>query len=321
MDAHAEDLLIAAIVLPAPEAEQHWREWRASADLDRLDEAAVLAFPLLGDRLPDWLEGDPARTMLLGICKRSWSRNQIKLKELAGILKRFREAGIARVAVAGSVAWTFYYAPSPRPVESLELLVRRGEVGPASRVLKTAGWSPEGKLPTNEELDRVEGIWFARGADRLKLSWRLLPWSEEVAAEREELRGVREVHVHDEPVGLPSAEDMLLCALVGYRDEREVEWRCDAMQLASLRSTRVRIDWRHIRRMLLDRPEAIARLQELKQNWNADIPPGVFRGKRKWEAIRSDYRWRARELGQRRSVTGFILYLGDRWRRVFLQRS
>lgn len=309
------DSLLKAILSPPDQAEPHWRAWRAWADLDRLDDKALLMLPLLADRLPQWLSGDPARALLLGIAKRCWTQNQLKLREIEVMLKALDEAGIRRVALTGSAAWAFFHRPALRPIESIELLIRRDQLARAARVLERLRWTPARQLPVRDELDRTESVWFDRDADRLKLSWRLLPWSPEIAADYENLPKIERVRVFDQDAFLLESEAMLVAALAGYRAPVELDWRCDAVRL--LRSRR--IDWRRMRGMLLDQPQALPRMRELQQDWGIAVPDGVFRGRGRGLEIWSDYRWRAWEQRRARSLGGFAAYLCDRWWRVFVK--
>jgi hypothetical protein len=307
--------LLKAIVLPPDQSEPHWRAWRVSADLDRLDGKTLLMLPLLSDRMPNWLTGDPARGLLLGIAKRGWTENQLKLRQLAAILEALREAGMGCVVVTGSVAWMFLHRPGVRRIESLELLIRRDQLACAAAALQRLQWKLSSELPAGEELDRTEGVWLERDANRLKLSWRPLPWSPEIAADRENLRTGEPVSIFEQDALLPEAEAMLLYALAGDRDPAGLDWRCDALCL--LRSRR--IDWGRMRDLLLDLPQALPRLRQLQQDWGIAIPENVFRPRGRWEQIWSDYRWRAWEQRRQRSPAGFAGYLCDRWWRVFVK--
>lgn len=309
------DSLLKAIVLPPDQAELHWRAWRASADLDHLDGKTLRMLPLLSRRMPQWLAGDAARGLLLGIARRAWSENQLKLRELAAILQALRESAIERVTLTGSVAWMFLHRPAIRPAESLEVLIRRDQLVRGAAALERLHWKPSRELPAADELDRTEGMWFGRGADRLKLSWRLLPWSPEIAADHEKFPTGEAVRIFEHRAFLPEPEALLLQALAADRDPAELDWRLDALPL--LRSRR--IDWERIGDWLPDVPYASPRIGELQRDWGIAIPEKMFRARGRFKKIWSDYRWRAWEQRRERSIAGFAAYLCDRWWRVFVK--
>jgi len=301
-----------ALLLPSVQAELCWREWRCSANLDRLSPGALLLLPMLAHCLPGWLANDPARGVLLGICRRCWSHNQLRLRQLDHVVKDLREAGIGPIVLSGSVAWMFLYRPALRPIESLELLIRREQVPKAADVVRVAGWTPARELAVGEEMDRIEGVWFDRGPDRLKLSWRIVPASPEIAAERERISGLQSVQLCDEAAGLLAPEDMLLHAFAGYRDPCEIDWRTDASQLLKSRP----VNWRRMRGLLREEPVALSRARELRDQWGAAIPPSVFRELSRWEVLCRDYRRRSWQQRRSCSFAGFAVYLGRRsWRR------
>src|ERR1700691_4592061 len=97
----SQRLLWDAIVLPLPQAGNAWRRWRESIDLDHLDDRSFHLLPALAGRMPAWLEKDPQRAILLGICRRAWSQNQVCRKLLADALEILSAVGIERVAPTG----------------------------------------------------------------------------------------------------------------------------------------------------------------------------------------------------------------------------
>ena len=312
VDASTRALLLKALTAPPAEDEGHWREWRASIRIDELDGDALRMLPLLSERLPQWLADDPARGLILGICKRAWSRNQIQLSRLAAVIALLREARIDPVVITGSAAWSFRHQPAIRLVEALEILIRREQLRDAAETLARNGWAAAREIPAGDELDRIEGLWFRGGDDHLKLSWRLLPGSPEIAGDCERLPRLTASGIAGADL-LPD-EEMLLHALAGYRDEQEIDWRCDALLLIGPR----KVDWRRMQRLLRDAPQAHVRLRELREQWGCAIPV-IPQTPTRFEKLWDDYRWRAWERGRKRSTAGFVGYLCERWWNVFVR--
>jgi hypothetical protein len=149
----------------------------------------------------------------------------------------------------------------------------------------------------------------------LKLSWRLLPGTPEMAAACEKLPTLGSTQIGQETVALLAPEEMLLQALSGYRDPSEVDWKCDALQLLKSRP----VNWRRMRAQLHDSPQAMQRIRELQEHWGIAIPAGVFRSPTRWEAIRRDYEWHVWHDRRERSRVGFAAYLCERWWKVFVR--
>ena len=107
-------LLWDALTLPPAQAEDAWRRWRASVDLDHLDNDSFHLLPALAGRMEAWLANDRQQAILMGICRRAWSQNQIRRKVLTQALEILSTAGIERVAATGPVAWGPCIGPMER---------------------------------------------------------------------------------------------------------------------------------------------------------------------------------------------------------------
>ncbi len=95
-------ILLDALLLPPSDAENAWRKWRASVDLDRIDPEEFLSPAHVSRaRLPAWTANDPQQGILLGICRRAWSENQSRRKSLAEAIASLNAAGIDRVSATG----------------------------------------------------------------------------------------------------------------------------------------------------------------------------------------------------------------------------
>ncbi len=312
-------LLMQAILSPAGEAEQTWRRWRREVDPDKMSADCVRLLPMLVDSSSSWLAGDPARNLILGICKRAWTRNQIQLRALCELVTALRVGGVD-VSVAGPAAWAILRQAkkSFRPVSFPELLVAREKALQALHILAGSGWVPlpDSVSPEGEALDYVQGIWLQKpSGERCKLNWRLFPAPPEFAAEWEELPACETVAVQGVTLVLPRKDVLFATALTGDRSEDDPDWRCDAAFL--LREYRV--GWSGVVRYLRFVPDARMRLADLARETGQYIPVSVLREpeisplRAHWEVLWRDYRfliWRHREP---HSVRGFLRYLCLRW--------
>src|SRR5579871_1875587 len=302
-------LLLEAFVLPPAQATDKWRRWRETLDLDRLDAAYFQMLPMMAHRLDAWLTDDPARQVIQGICKRAWTHNQMAFRSLVTIGDVLREAGVAGIVVTGSAAWALLYSENKaiRPIDSLELLVRRGDAALAIEVLHRAGWSlaPGLPRPEGQVFDNLEGVWLHGGPDerideRIKISWRLLPCAAELAADRETLGSPVPIEIQGIKAHILPPEEMLLHALAGHRESYQVDWRWDALALLAARP----VDWARMTRLLDAESIARRRLSELHEDWRITIPSDVLKQETSWwrrrfDAVWRDYRWHAWRAGAR----------------------
>ena len=172
--------ILDVFMLSPSDGKEAWRRWRARTDLDKLDVECLEVLPTLSGRLLEWLAGKPDDTgkhTLVGICRRGWVMNQLRYRAAADTLSTLQLAGVQPVAI-GPLAWALVYAEEKavRPIETLDILVRRASVPEAARALQNAGWIPEAGMPSPEGpiLDRFRGIWFrSLSGMSLQLAWRL----------------------------------------------------------------------------------------------------------------------------------------------------
>lgn len=311
-------LLIDALLAEPAAGEAYWRRWRAEVDLDRMSEDCVRLLPVLATRYPAWLAADPAKNLILGLTKRAWTRNQLLLRSLTGLLASLTRAGVREPAIAGPAAWALLYQSekSFRPVFFFELLIRREEALRTAGALIALGWNlaPSQVLPRPEEFDYTEAIWFRNEAgEGLRLTWRLFPAPGDRAAEWEILPPLETIEFQNTTIPVPSRDVMLACALAGRRDGDHLDWRCDAITV--LRGGAV--DWTRVSQCIQFSPAARTRLLQLARETAAPIPPGLRRRPPRlwfqWNLVQADYR-RDRSLrGEPASLRGFFRFLCERW--------
>ena len=105
--------------------------------------ASFHLLPTLAGRMAPWLADDPEQEIVLGICRRAWSQNQLRRKLLANALAILGAAGIERAAAIGPVLFSAQWPEgSIRPVGRVDLLVEPASVRAAFDAFLTAGWKP-----------------------------------------------------------------------------------------------------------------------------------------------------------------------------------
>lgn len=258
--------LIRAVAMPMHEAHAAWREWRASADIDRLSAEAFHVIPVLGGRLGEWLDGDPAAGVFRGIVRRAWTETQLRLSAFRRIASALEQAGCGPVVAGGSLAVCLLnQSPeSVRSISDIRLIVRRDSLARSVEVIEAAGWRLSGPLPPAEGLDWTAAAYFSRQGMSLVLQWRVLPVPQaKVAAVEAEFLDHRQiVDGGAVPVWAPGPEHAMLAALCGRLDfdADMVPWQVDAALLPL-----DGIVWRRWRAMAeMFAPEAFDRLDEMR---------------------------------------------------------
>ena len=186
--------LLRALLLPAAEAQLAWREWRVSANLDKLSEEDFFMLPVLGGRLTQWLAGDPAAGIVRGVLRRAWTENQVRLSTLRSTVASLEGAGCGPVLVAGSAAIHLLNTieGSTRHISDFRVVVPRDRIASTAAALESSGWRLSSQLPKEDLLDWVPMVHFSRpdlaGQNQsLMLQWRILgvPATKALACEEE----------------------------------------------------------------------------------------------------------------------------------------
>jgi hypothetical protein len=266
-----ERLLLDALLLSPPLAEDAWRRWRASTDLDCLDKGSFNLLPALTARMPAWLAGEPRRAILLGICRRAWSENQVQRKLLAGAVQVLAAVGIERVAVTGPVVWGPLYWPAGaiRPVGMVDLLIEPALVRPALEALSKAGWQAPKGMP---DIGRKQ-FYFARGipmqspsSGQVRLHWRALP-NTDLSLRRPDFPPLEALPPSlGAPYAMPS-EHSLVAALGGVHEDG-IGWHFDALMICRQPGLR----WKNVAALLRRRAAQRQRLEQLRRDYGVDVP-------------------------------------------------
>ncbi len=270
----SERLLLDALLLPSAAAEDAWRNWRASTDLDSLDKGSFHLLPALTGRMPDWLANEPQRAILLGICRRAWSQNQLQRKLLADAVQVLVAAGIERVAATGPIVWGALYWPvgAIRPIGMVDLLIEPAVVRPAFEALSQAGWKALNGIPDTGK----KQFHFAAGTTvqspsggHVRVHWRALP-NTDLSLQRPvfpPLEALRPDLVA--PYTIPP-EQSLVAALGGVHEDG-IDWRFDALMICRHAGLR----WDKVAALLRWRSAQRQRLDALRRECGVDIPQAV----------------------------------------------
>lgn len=259
-------LLIHALSLPEPRAYKAWQNWRASVNIDALEPEDFHVIPVLGGRLSNWLNDDPAAGVFRGILRRAWTENQIRLRSARSVASLLEQGGCGPVFAAASLASCLLnqLPNSIRPLSDVRLAVCRQVLPQAWQILQKAGWKLTGEFPDAAGLDWCTAVHFSQGGLGLLLHWRFLPAPPHlaIAAEEEFFACSQSVDCLGFSLQVPGPEHALLTALCARHDSDAdpVPWQVDAA-LVPLN----RINWK-IWTSLADRfaPEAFDRLKQMR---------------------------------------------------------
>ncbi len=273
MPTPVQELLLKAILGPEEKRTAAWEHWQATADVNNLDAGSHRLLPLLWQSLVERGAEHPEMATLKGVYRRAWYQNQMHFHQAGELLKALHAAGIETMVLKGAALTLLHYRNvGLRPMDDLDIAVRRAQAAQAVDLLFASGWIAEvtplkgfeaptyfakfGWTPKRRRREAFTGAYFdvrhAHGFvspqnTRVDLHWRVL--QEEYTAE------VDEVFWQDGiPLELGGAAtralgpaDQLLhaCAHAArWNPVPPVRWVADAE--AVLRSTGSALDWERL---------------------------------------------------------------------------
>jgi Uncharacterised nucleotidyltransferase len=234
-----QTLLLRAAVCESATAVHAWELVRPSLDLETLEAESSSLLPLVQRRLANAGVDDPLLPRLLGMHKRTWYVNQLRLDRLVPALEAVQGAGVEPLVVGGCELAVHYHADlGVRAIPDLQLLVRPEQLAPAARALETGGWTS--RHPTRHRLS-----YKSADGERVVLHARLFhelagtprdPWA---SAKPFELNGTTARM-------LGHADELLHVCLTGARAGRFPShmWLADATAVLSCAGAE--LDWQRL---------------------------------------------------------------------------
>jgi hypothetical protein len=153
----AQREVLRACLLPPGEALSAYRRWLEGVDIQRLDHGSNRLLGLLFRNLSRAGAEFPHAALLKGNWRYHWVRNQLRMQELSGILRKMAEAGLPVMLLKGAALLSGYYEDyGSRPMADVDLLVPRTRAGEALDLFRALGYEPQSDLKTRplEELMR-----------------------------------------------------------------------------------------------------------------------------------------------------------------------
>ncbi len=276
----AQELLLRAILLDGDASAAAWRAWRADVDLDRVDEGSRRLLPALYAKRHEAGDADPVLERLKAAYAYTWSRNQLMLQHLAGVLRALHRRGIATLVLKGAALVALHYQDAGcRPMDDVDVLVPYDRAREAMALLADRGWSVIETVPPTAHLRYRHATGFRdRVGRQLDLHWHVMLECCDVEADREFWATAVPVRIAniDTRALDPAAQLLHVCVHGVCSGPTAIRWVADAMTV--LRSAPERLDWSR----LVDRAArwrlAVtlgAALEYLQEVYGAPIPTAV----------------------------------------------
>ena len=156
-----QELILKAALLGRNEAIKAWEKWESSTDLEGYHHDVFRLLPLLYHNLTKQKVEHPFMKRLKGIYKMFWYQNKQLLHENTRILEELREAEIETLVFKGApLAILHYKNIGLRPMNDIDVMVRKKDVEKSLEFFKNKGWTPQ-LTPVKDHLKYHNGVGFA----------------------------------------------------------------------------------------------------------------------------------------------------------------
>ena len=277
-----QEWLLRATLLRGPRAREAWGQWKAGADLDHLDAGSYRLLPQLYQNLHRHGVDEPVLALFRGVYLRTWYENQLRLHQIAGLLRSFRDARIDTIVLKGAALTVLYYKDNGvRPMHDIDLLVHEGAVEKAIELVRAAKFAFWPEIPppphayTFQDADgrQVDLHWGVFADNPLRVSDDPI-WDGAVPIT---VRGASVLALN------PSDQLFHVCAHgASWNRVPTIRWVADAM--AILEAAASAVDWDRVRtqaqtrRLTLPLRDALGYLRDV---FDAPIPDSILTGLRR----------------------------------------
>ncbi len=273
-----QELLLRAALADGDEAVRLWEGWSAAVPLDDVDPGSHRLLPLLYRKLAAAGVEEERLAKLKGVYRHAWSRNQLLFHRVGQLLPRLSEAGIDTLLLKGVALSTLYYDDlGARPMDDIDLLVRRAQAAAAMAVLQANGWRPVTPRPETR-LDALHADAFMDdGGRNLDLHWSAL-W--ELPDDADLWAGAVETTLNGVPTrALGHADQLLQVCVHGLRwaSVPPIRWVADATRIVEVAGDE--LDWQRVVRIARANELTLGlqyALGYLAETFAVAIPPAVL---------------------------------------------
>jgi Uncharacterised nucleotidyltransferase len=249
---HDHLLALRAALLPSPEAEEAYAEWRALVDFDATDAPTYRLLPLIYRNLRSRPDADPVLGRMRGIYRQTWVLNAIQLEEGERAIAALAEHNVPTMLLKGAAMLARWTDDSGvRMMADFDLLVPRELALEAVSRLLESGWRPavDRSDPLTEiDLDGEHAILLrSERRGELDLHWRALLHGSGDAADDALWARAEEIRLGAVCTRVPAAEDHVHHACshaTTWTAAGRVDWIADAALI--LREVGPAFDWARV---------------------------------------------------------------------------
>ena len=204
-------LLMRAALLSGDHGRNAYAAWRTTHVVTELDADSDRVLPLLAYNLDRLGVDDENRDRLRGVWRHTWVNNARLLAGVSDGLRILSEAGIPMMLIKGAALIASGIAPNSgvRPMDDVDVLVRRADAPRAVELLAESGWRWKGANSFDLVFGRAHGnSLFDAERRQIDLHWSSL--SLEIVADDVLWERASPADLHGQRVFVPTAADQLV---------------------------------------------------------------------------------------------------------------
>lgn len=262
----------------------YYRLWREAACFDDLDGGSFRLVPMLWKRLAQHAERDELFDRIKGIYRYTLYKNSLTLSRFRPVVRALHDAGVRVMLLKGAALLLRYHVDlGARPMNDVDVLLDKGDVERAMRVLNGLGWKCAEDIGVRRALGVYNSIPLTGGQSfEIDLHWRIMTEYGGKVPVRELWDASREVDFQGTPVRVLSPEDQIMhtCAHgVKWNTLPPIRWIPDLMTI--IETDRTLIDWDGLLLKTRERNLTAAVgvcLRFVHANFAAGVPTPVLEG-------------------------------------------
>ncbi len=256
LDAHRRLVLRAALGEGAP-AIDAYRRWRATVNLDDVNDITYRLLPLLFRTSEKYGLQDEETPRIRGVVKHIWLSNTLRMQSLRNALAALHDAGVDALLLKGAALFArdMEFAGS-HVAGDYDIQVRPTDAPRAVAALLLAGFKPHivrADRFTASDFETIHGAHFVTngGLGSLDLHWRPLPNLRDPLFLEELFAHADDAELAERRVKVPSLADHLFLAVV-----RPQPWEANEVFLRAIEATKIlrawggRLDWDRFEKLL-----------------------------------------------------------------------
>ncbi len=278
-----QEWLLRACLLQREEAARAYREWSSQVGIEALDYGSLRMLPLLYRNLQRIGAQTPDVDKFKGAYRQTHYQNQLAFHRIAGLLRRFCDAGIDVLVLKGAALIPLYYRESGvRPMADFDVLVQREQALDAIDLLLRCGWQRDPGLPLTAGFVSVHYSWqfHLPAAAELDLHWYVFDQCCYPGADATLWDASVPLEINGQRVRTLCPADQLLHTCVHGAEWNSIpplRWVADAVTI--LNEAAGQIDWNRLvdqarqRRLVAATRDTLAYLRD---NLEAPVPSAVL---------------------------------------------